>query len=171
MKELSIIGSEKKILLDDDDYYRFRGFNWHLKDDGYVICDSSKPRRREGISAKLRIHRLILACDDGLDVDHINGNKLDNRKCNLRLVTRSENLANRDLREHTGKLTGAHFNKSNNKWFATIGYKCPIRGRKYNQFLGYYPTEEECHQVYRKRHIEIHGDKSVYWRQDANKQL
>ena len=73
---LLLSNSSEVSIVDKDDYYRFRGFNWQLKDDGYVITDSSISAKRRGIAAKLRLHRLILGIEDGPDVDHINGNKL-----------------------------------------------------------------------------------------------
>lgn len=65
------------------------------------------------------LHHLILPIKDGLEVDHINNNKLDNRRCNLRLVTRSQNQMN----IKTSK--GVCWDKSSKSWMAriTVNYK------------------------------------------------
>jgi hypothetical protein len=67
------------ILVSDEDLPLFRRFNWCLNGSGYVICS-------QGF-----LHRLIMQAPAGLEVDHINGNKLDNRRENLRLVMSMEN--------------------------------------------------------------------------------
>lgn len=67
------------------------------------------------------VHRLIMLYVNGefpnCDVDHINGDRVDNRWCNLRLVSRSENLKNVG-KKHEAKsgIPGVGFNKRTNKW-------------------------------------------------------
>jgi hypothetical protein len=59
--------------------------------------------------------------NEKLFVDHINGNKADNRKNNLRLVTASQNLMNTKLRsDNTSGYKGVYYNKKNNKRYARI---------------------------------------------------
>jgi hypothetical protein len=163
MSELVLGNTEQVALVDDDDFIRFNGFNWYLKDDGYVITDSSKPRRKLGVSHKLKLHRLITACPEGMDVDHINGNKLDNRKANLRVCTRSENLFNQGVggsAKHS-KLKGAYYDNRPErclKWFSMIS----IPNENRNKFLGSFTSAEEAHEAYKKASLELHGEYSVY---------
>ena len=64
---------------------------------------------------------LILPCPPGLEVDHINRDKLDNRKSNLRLVTRSQNCANRgNFKNSRSKYKGVRWNKKMGLWEAAI---------------------------------------------------
>ena len=80
-----------------------------------------------------------------LDVDHINGNKSDNRLANLRLVSRVENSQNRHSvsRKKANKLIGAYFIGSRAKpWRAAI----KVMGKLMN--LGQFATEQEAHAVY-----------------------
>lgn len=79
----------------------------------------------------------------GLVIDHINGNTIDNRICNLRCVTERQNSQNRDI-HRAGKLIGAHFDKKRGNWKAR--YK--IRDKEH--FIGRFPTEIEAHQAYLK---------------------
>jgi len=54
-------------------------------------------------------------------IDHINGNRIDNRICNLREVTQTENARNCKLQSRNKSgVTGVHFNKISSKWVATI---------------------------------------------------
>ena len=71
------------------------------------------------------LHRLLLGEPDGLCVDHINHDKLDNRKCNLRVCTRSENLCNKILSDkNTSGYKGVCYVKDKKKWQAVIGKSC-----------------------------------------------
>ena len=76
-----------------------------------------------------------------LEIDHINGNKIDNRIDNLRLVTHRKNLQNEKIHRE-GQLFGCYFNKSKGKYQAQIGI-----GEK-RVFLGRYKTEQETHKAY-----------------------
>ncbi len=77
----------------------------------------------------------------GMEIDHINGNKLDNRIDNIRLVTKRGNQQNRK-KHRAGRLVGASYRKGHNDWQSFIGIN------KNNIFLGYYKTEQEGHEAY-----------------------
>ena len=85
-------------------------------------------------------------------IDHKNGDPADNRLCNLRESTNSENQQNlKARRENTaGKLLGTAWHKRKRKWIARIGI-----GRE-RIFLGYYPTAEEAHEAYLSAKTDIH---------------
>lgn len=103
-----------------------------------------------GLVKKVSIHRVIMDCIlSTQDVDHINGDRKDNRKSNLRVCSHQENLFN-------VRCIGTYFDKSRNKWQAKIRTK---QGRK---FLGRFDTELEAKQAYRKASIEFHGEFSPY---------
>ena len=127
MKEIILSGKKangKSVIVDDDDYKKYNHLVWHLSDTGYVV------RRNNGETT--RLHRLIMNCPEGLVVDHLNGNKLDCRKSNLRICTQAENTKN-----HHG-TKGYCYDKSKKKW--KVRYK--------NKFCGRYETEEEAQRAY-----------------------
>ena len=86
-------------------------------------------------------HELELADIEGMIIDHINGDRSDNSKGNLRLATHRVNNSN-TLAHRNGKLVGATYCKSRERWRAR--YK--VNG-KYKH-IGWYLTELEAHQAY-----------------------
>lgn len=103
----------KTILLDDDlDISDFR--SWYVNSHGYVRC-----RKKRDLKDYF-IHRLILGLEKGNKqlVDHINGNKLDNRRSNLRLVTSSQNCMNRASSK--GKYKNVYWDNYHNNWFTVV---------------------------------------------------
>lgn len=95
------------------------------------------------------LHRLIWLLIYGTyptdQIDHINGNRADNRKCNLRAATQSQNTWNRVVR-------GASFNNRRGKWRATM----TLNGKE--KLLGHFLTKEEAQNAYRQAALEHHGE-------------
>lgn len=81
---------DMSVLIDEEDIDIFNKYNWHINDSGYVVWRGIL----DGKKKTVRLHRLVMHADDDQIVDHINRNKLDNRKSNLRFVTCRENLQN-----------------------------------------------------------------------------
>jgi hypothetical protein len=72
----------------------FQAYRWHRNDAGYVV---NRSLVLEGKKITLRLHRLIAHTPEGLDTDHLNHDRADNRRSNLMPKTRSENLKNASL--------------------------------------------------------------------------
>lgn len=87
-------------------------------------------------------HRIITSCPDGMVVDHINGNKLDNRKDNLRVCSHLENCWNR-----SNNISVCYI-KERNKWRATI----QVNGL--SKHVGYYKTKEDAIEA-KKKALEL----------------
>jgi hypothetical protein len=107
-------------LIDDEDYELVSSFGkWYESDSGYAI----KKTKRHGKNLSIRMHALINQTPKGLHTDHINGNKLDNRKSNLRSVSAAINSWNRhkdsDHRVYQKLPKGMSFDKSRNQYLAT----------------------------------------------------
>ena len=102
-----------------------------------------------------RAHRLIFLMHKGYlpkTVDHINGDKLDNRIENLRAATVGQNQHNRKTNaNNTSGYKGVCWNKAQKKWVARITLE-----RK-NIHLGYFANVEEASEVVRKAREELHG--------------
>lgn len=82
-------------LVDDEDFEELNKWSWKLSTNGYAIRCPSNGKTENGRYkyTTIRMHRVIMRTPNGLETDHINGNRLDNRKCNLRNITRADNLA------------------------------------------------------------------------------
>lgn len=111
--------------VDDDDYKKYNHLAWYLSDTGYAV--------RRTTDGTTRLHRLIMACPENMVVDHLNGDKLDCRKSNMRVCTQKDNNRNK----HGAR--GYCFDKAKGKW--------QVRYR--NKFFGRYDTEEEAARVYK----------------------
>ena len=89
------------------------------------------------------MHREILRCLPGVMIDHINGNSLDNRKCNLRAATNSQNMANQPKQKRNlCRFKGICVDKKNGGWRAQIS----INGETKN--LGHFLDDESAARAY-----------------------
>lgn len=111
-------------IVDEDDYERLIRHNWSA-----VWSKTSKSfyARRRTFSSdnartqKMPMHREVMGDPRGMDIDHKNHDTLDNRKSNLRVVTRSQNVMNQRLRsDNRSGVTGVCWYPANRKWGAHI---------------------------------------------------
>lgn len=102
-------------LVDDEDYERISQYKWTMGKD-YAIRSI---RDADGKKGHGYMHRFILDTQSR-QVDHINGNKLDNRRCNLRPCTPSQNQANSLPRKGSSQFKGVSWNRKNARWVAQI---------------------------------------------------
>lgn len=103
----------KVALVDNSDYKFLSKHSWTLHNQGYATG------RVEG--KVVLMHKLLLGKRDGLEIDHINRNKLDNRRENLRFVTRSMNCLNVGLdKANKSGVEGVSWDKRRGKWRATL---------------------------------------------------
>ena len=85
----------------------------------------------------------------GQHIDHINGDPLDNRIENLRVVPPSENAMNRGPTiNNTSGYKGVFWDESRQKWLAQAQYKCEQTGKRKNKHLGRYDDKEEAREAY-----------------------
>lgn len=111
----------------------------HRSSGTYVraIDRSCKPPKQ------IKLHRYLLDAPNGMQVDHINGDPLDNRRENLRVATPSQNQANwRKKSPATSAYKGVSWHKGARKWRATIN----INGKQVH--LGFYGEEEAAALAY-----------------------
>src|SRR3989337_2975441 len=108
------LGKGNKAIIDDEDYSLTIGLLWRRRCNGYV---GAYLRGRTRPSKNISLHRLVMGVlGTRLHIDHISGDKLDNRKCNLRIATRAQNLANQRIRNQnkSSMFKGVSFNKEKN---------------------------------------------------------
>lgn len=113
----------KYTLIDDEDYERVMNHRWYASSKTRANSYAKTSIRDSlGNSKKLYLHRLIMEVyDPKIKVDHINGNGLDNRKCNLRLCGIKQNTQNRKFYNNTSGYKGVVWDKWSNSWKAQIG--------------------------------------------------
>lgn len=126
-------------IVDDIDYDFLNKYNWHV-----TSKDSNFYAVRNGVSTEptlVKMHNVLL--NTSKLVDHINGNGLDNRRCNLREVTRSQNCLNsRKFKNSQFPYKGVRHNPKTNKFEARI----QIEGKR--RSLGNFNTLEEAAHSY-----------------------
>lgn len=149
-------------IVDDEDFERVSALNWCVlgnKRSKSVYAYKKVWQKDSKSEISLRMHNFILGdIEKGKEVDHINGNTLDNRKSNLRAVSHMENLWNAKLRKDNkhGKrgiysVAGAS-GKTKKRWYSQIAHK----GKVY--YLGIYTTKEEAGRAYENKAKELRGD-------------
>ena len=105
---------------------------------------------------KIPAHRLAWLLTYGAfpegSIDHINGNPLDNRICNLRIANASENGQNqrKPRKDNTSGYLGVYFHTHSNKYMAKI-----MINNKY-KYLGIYTTAEEASKAYLEAKRRLH---------------
>ena len=138
----------------DDDVYEWASKNrWHVDSKGYARRKQRYGPRKENKTHIIRLHRLIINAPEDMQVDHINGNKLDNRRENLRLCTNAQNCQNQTKRKtNTSGYKGVCFHKKTNKWTAAISvnYK--------RIYLGLFNTAAEAGKAYSEAAKKYHKD-------------
>lgn len=144
-----IVASGVEVLVDDIDYQIFKKWRWHIDTKGYVY----RHNIINGIDKPRRMHREITLAGCGMDVDHINGCKTDNRRSNLRICTRMQNLWNsRTKSSNTSGFKGIDFRQDKGK------FRARIRAGGKRIHIGYFDTAELASEAYKKEAKKLHGD-------------
>ncbi len=152
MKEIKL-SQGKVALVDDEDFERVNEKAWHAsKSRGLFYARSSTYVDKK--CRCIHLHRYILNCENiEIEIDHIDGNGLNCQKKNLRECTHSQNMMNKKpYKNGTSLYKGVHFQKSNNKYVATIR----INGKQ--KHLGYYTKEIDAAIEYDKNAIKYYGE-------------
>lgn len=108
----------KYTIVDDADFEFLNQWKWYLGGQGYAARRIWNKANKT--YSGLYLHKLLLV---GKEVDHINGDKLDNRRSNLRFCTRSQNQANRPKMCGNSKYKGVSFHTRDKIWNAYIRFQ------------------------------------------------
>ena len=138
------------MLCDIEDWENLKECYW-IENHGYAISHKEYDQ--------FSFHRAVMnVTDSKIQIDHINGNKLDNRKVNLRLCTNQQNSRNKYKNSNnTSGYKGVYYDKERNKWRGCIQHngKSIKSPKRYN-------TPEEASQWYQEKSDELFGEFSVY---------
>lgn len=157
MKEITLT-QDKVALVDDCDYDELAGYSWstittHNNKQYAIRVQKIKGGSKRGKQVSHRMHRVIWQLHNkkipkGMEIDHINGDGLDNRSENLRLCTRAQNCYNSKPSKLgcTSRYKGVHH--SSGKWKVQVQHK----------HVGSYATEIEAAQAYNRKAREIFGE-------------
>jgi len=135
-----------EILIDDNNYFEIAKYTWYLSSGGYAHSEIK--------GSNIIMHRLIMNAKTGslVIIDHINGNRIDNRISNLRSTDSVLNAHNRIKKSGTtSKYKGVHLCKKNGK------FEAKITKDKKTYFLGYFKTEREAGEAYNIKSKELYG--------------
>ena len=143
-----------KVLIDAEDWERVSQFKWSVnknvrnkhRDVFYIITNSKAAPKRS-----MKLHRYVMGCPDGMVIDHINGDTLDNRKSNLRVCTRTDNKRSRS-KQSNNTLGYKGVVKAGNRYCGKIG-----NGKSKSAYLGSFATPEEAARAYDRAAKEKHG--------------
>lgn len=139
--------------VDDGDFESLNKKKWFAMNRGRLWYAVRTEKDENGKTVQRLMHRTILSAPTGMDVDHINGDGLDNRRENLRTCSHAENCRNRGYNSNSKSgIKGVIWDKSRNKW--TAGVK--VDGKRYN--LGRFSSKDEAVEVYRKALKHYHGE-------------
>jgi len=138
--------------IDAEDEALLEGLTLYLGTNGYVYYSVWK----DGKSTPFTLHGLLMGHHSGMHIDHINGDKLDNRRSNLRVVTPQVNQINRKRRNknNTSGLRGValSFPGARNPWRAQI----TANGK--NHHLGLFATKTAAIQARRSAELKGFGE-------------
>ena len=153
MRYIPLANSTLLALVDGADYEKVVGYRWRLHSHGYAVCELGSSRK--GNRQVVYMHRLILPDSD--EVDHRHGNRLDNRRSELRAATHGNNRTNTPKKLGcSSRFKGVYWNKVCGKWQAQLGF---IRdGKKVGRYLGLFLDEAQAAAAYNSAAKNVFGE-------------
>ncbi|MHC4636896.1 MAG: HNH endonuclease [Planctomycetota bacterium] len=145
------LSRDKFAIVDPEDFDKLIKYKWNFCDHkGLRYAKRWQKRKPRGTN--IPMHRQIIGVPDGMCVDHINHNGLDNRKANLRIATHAQNTRNRikTRRKCSSKYIGVHWVKHAKKFQARI----TAENKRIN--LGYFSDETQAAKAYDKAAKILH---------------
>lgn len=141
----------KTTLVDVEDFEYLNQYKW------YCSFSGKKYYVKRAINNKyIYMHRQIMNPPVNMQIDHINGNSLDNRKNNLRICTNAQNTKNRKAsKNNTSGYKRVHWDKHTNKWIAGITIN-----RK-TKYLGCFNVKEDAAKAYNEAAIKHYKEFAV----------
>lgn len=140
-------------IIDASDHLLVKKYKWRATKDRNTYYTYYAKALGGGRSFRVRMHRVILNAPEGVSVDHIDHNGLNNTRSNIRLCTHAQNMANKSPnRSGTSPYKGVCWVAARNLWIARIekGAKC--------LYLGQFHDEKEAAKAYDRKALELFGE-------------
>jgi hypothetical protein len=150
MKEIQLTQG-KVALVDDEDFNNLNRYNWCASRSSYTYY-ALRSIKILGKETTIAMHQEIMLPAVGMVIDHIDGNKLNNQRSNLRVCKHKQNIRNQVKRYGTYIYKGVSWDKVNSKWFSTI----KVNGKGIN--LGRFKNEKEAAEIYNQAAIKYFGE-------------
>lgn len=147
------LSQDKFARVDRKNYDYLGQWKWHYNH-GYAVRRIHRRLGKDKYAGTfIYMHRLIMDLPEGMVIDHIDGNGLDNREKNLRVCSQKQNLYNRKVQSNNKLgVKGVRWNKHKNRFEPNI----TVDGKKI--YLGRYKTVEEASEAYKKAAIKHFGE-------------
>jgi hypothetical protein len=156
MKKIKIVSKTHGTFfasVDDIDYEKLIELKWHIDKKRKTFYAATDRADRTVKRHTDYMHRIILNTPLGMQVDHKDGNGLNNQRANIRNVTHAQNQRNKGkCRNNTSGYKGVSWSKSNKKWQAQIKFNA-----KYIH-IGHFSTKLAAYEAYCAKCVELHGN-------------
>ena len=144
----------KVAIVDDEDFDYINQFKWFAdRQKNNKFYAVNKSTKINNVYRNIKMHRLILRNNTHLHTDHINGDTLDNRRCNLRICTAQQNSCNKpkNITNKSG-YKGVFYNKKSKMYVASIKHNYK------NQHLGCFYFAKQAAKAYNLAAQRLHGE-------------
>ena len=139
-------------IVDAADYEWLSQWKWSLETNHSGNKYAMRMEGKRGNQKHVSMHRVIMGAHPGEEIDHIDGDGLNNRRGNLRKCTHTQNQYNQRKTRGLSKYKGVTFNKGKGRWMAQIRI-----GVKF-KFLGYWNSEKDAAAAYDDAAKFLHGE-------------
>jgi len=143
----------KVVLVDEEDFAWLAQFKWYASKRKHTWYAMRNIRKPDGRRTATTMHAVMMNVGPGLEVDHENGDGLDNRRSNLRVATKDQNQQNvRCKSNNTSGFKGISWDRNARKW----GARLEVSKRRI--YLGLFEDAEDAARAYDAAALEHHGE-------------